>query len=606
MGAPIGVSRHKNTPNIPDFEIPGVNNGPLIDSKPFLLIAPITQIDNPCYHSAIDLLKRGFWPIPLTDKGPRILAWGRVRPTLEFLTEYFQGHPDAGVGLRLGPESGNVDLEIDGPEGRESLLKVLGDEIIGTLGWSSKRGGHAIFQHDPRLEEIAKSYDKGIFKDLPGLPGLELRIGLMGRQYQSACPPTGGRQWNGVEIVAKLPEAFYSVFEAALERESIQKVESNGEANHVGMPPSTPLTWSALRAADGSLSAEERCRRYLAKVDPAVSGQGGHNQTMRAAGIIVRSRIPNDGIAWQLLNEYNARCQPEWSEKELRHKLDDAFKNEKRTDLADQDPPEWEGRGQANHAAYEQPDNQAASKDALSGSPTGDAKESESSRTKKDDSSDSLILYTKKASAYKIKPVEFLDGGIFPAGKLVTIVGMGGAGKGMFWANYVADLSRGRLTLGMSYEPTGPIEILLVGCEDGYEDTVIPRLRAANANLDNIHILKGMKDEKGRIRPFSLKYLEQTESWFKSNPGIRLTIIDPLPGYVARADVDDHSDADLRSVLEPFGELASDCNVTIQGIKHFNKDESKSVAARVGGSVAYVNIPRACFVVGGDPTNPHR
>ena len=243
------------------------------------------------------------------------------------------------------------------------------------------------------------------------------------------------------------------------------------------------------------------------------------------------------------------------------------------------------------------------------GSNSSGTRESKSSRTQsKDsqDSQDSLTLCTSLAKTYRIKPVEFLDGGIIPAGKMISIVGMGGAGKGMFWANLVAEWSRGCETLGMKYQPTGPIEILLVGCEDGYEDTVIPRLMAANANLDNIHVLKGVKDKDGKVKPFSLEYLDPTARWLAGHPRVRFTVIDPLPGYVARAGVDDHSDAELRSILEPFSDLGNASNVTFCGIKHFNKDESKSVAARVGGSVAYVNVARACYVVGVDPTNPYR
>jgi len=272
-------------------------------------------------------------------------------------------------------------------------------------------------------------------------------------------------------------------------------------------------------------------------------------------------------------------------------------------------PKDWvrEGREQAIQDSPDSQGNQAASKDSPSGSPADDATESESSHIQNKDSRDSVAsLWTVKASTFKIKPVKFLDGGIIPAGKMISIVGMGGAGKGMFWANLVADFSMGRAAMDMKYEPSGAIEVLLVGCEDGYEDTVIPRLMAANANLDNIHILKGIKDKKGKVRSFSLEYLEETRRWFEENSKIRFMVIDPLPGYVARAGIDDHSDAELRSILEPFNELGASHNVTICGVKHFNKDESKSVSMRVTGSVAYVNIPRACYVVGSDPTNPHR
>ena len=140
--------------------------------------------------------------------------------------------------------------------------------------------------------------------------------------------------------------------------------------------------------------------------------------------------------------------------------------------------------------------------------------------------------------------------------KLITIAGLGGAGKGMFWANVVADLTRGRPTLGMTYQPPGPIDVLLVGCEDGYSDTVIPRLMAADADLNRVHILDGIRDSKGHVHPFSLAYLKLLEDYLNAHPGLGLVVIDPIAGYVGRAGVKDHHDAELRSVLEPLGDLA--------------------------------------------------
>jgi hypothetical protein len=188
----------------------------------------------------------------------------------------------------------------------------------------------------------------------------------------------------------------------------------------------------------------------------------------------------------------------------------------------------------------------------------------------------------------------------------VTLAGLGGSGKGMFWANMVADLTQGRTTLGLSYQPLLPIDVLLIGCEDGYSDTVIPRLLAADAELQRVHILEGVRDPNGHLLPFSLAHLNPLADYLKAHREIRLVIIDPIAGYVGRAGVKDHHDTEVRSLLEPLGELANRCRTTILTVKHLNKDEAKTVASRVGGSVAYVNVPRACFVVAADPDDETR
>lgn len=69
-----------------------------------------------------------------------------------------------------------------------------------------------------------------------------------------------------------------------------------------------------------------RARAYLAKLPPAVAGNGGHAATFAAACRLVEFGLGYEA-AWPLLCEWNAsHCDPTWSEGDLRHKLADAFK----------------------------------------------------------------------------------------------------------------------------------------------------------------------------------------------------------------------------------------------------------------------------------------
>jgi hypothetical protein len=69
----------------------------------------------------------------------------------------------------------------------------------------------------------------------------------------------------------------------------------------------------------------DRARAYVAKCPPAISGAGGHDQTFAVACALVKFGLsPAD--AWRLLLEYNGRCVPPWTERELQHKLQDAFR----------------------------------------------------------------------------------------------------------------------------------------------------------------------------------------------------------------------------------------------------------------------------------------
>lgn len=71
---------------------------------------------------------------------------------------------------------------------------------------------------------------------------------------------------------------------------------------------------------------EKRAAAYLAKLPPAVAGNGGHTATFAAACRLVEFGLSFDG-ALPLLADWNqTHCDPTWTEAELRHKLADAFK----------------------------------------------------------------------------------------------------------------------------------------------------------------------------------------------------------------------------------------------------------------------------------------
>ena len=65
----------------------------------------------------------------------------------------------------------------------------------------------------------------------------------------------------------------------------------------------------------------ERAARYLAAVPPAVSGQHGDLRTFQVCCRLTRGFSLSDDEAFALLAEWNQRCEPPWSERDLRDKL---------------------------------------------------------------------------------------------------------------------------------------------------------------------------------------------------------------------------------------------------------------------------------------------
>ena len=76
----------------------------------------------------------------------------------------------------------------------------------------------------------------------------------------------------------------------------------------------------------GPTPIEERAARYLERIPPAVSGASGHNQTFKAACVLVLGFGLPIEKAFPLLAAWNQNCQPPWSDSDLWHKLGDADK----------------------------------------------------------------------------------------------------------------------------------------------------------------------------------------------------------------------------------------------------------------------------------------
>lgn len=109
------------------------------------------------------------------------------------------------------------------------------------------------------------------------------------------------------------------------------------EARFNEAPPFLPRAWRdylarrSVKAETPERGSHERvglAREFLKCLPPAVSGSGGHDAAWRAALTVVRGFDLDGQSALALLrDEYNPRCEPPWSEKDLRHKVESAARD---------------------------------------------------------------------------------------------------------------------------------------------------------------------------------------------------------------------------------------------------------------------------------------
>jgi hypothetical protein len=128
---------------------------------------------------------------------------------------------------------------------------------------------------------------------------------------------------------AERPHRLAWVTTAAKQKDSSSTFGNNAALNTI------LAAWQHQDAALASLDRQRgssqtdtvgRCKAYLAKVPPAISGQSGHSRAFHAAMIAVEGFGLSESDALVAMAEWNSRCAPEWSERELLHKIRDARK----------------------------------------------------------------------------------------------------------------------------------------------------------------------------------------------------------------------------------------------------------------------------------------
>lgn len=206
------------------------------------------------------------------------------------------------------------------------------------------------------------------------------------------------------------------------------------------------------------------------------------------------------------------------------------------------------------------------------------------------------------ASTITRREVEWLWGYRIPRGMLSLLSGDPKLGKSFLMYAIAAAVSRGEALPGDD-PPDGPGSVIIMSAEDDPARTIIPRLKAAGADLSKIYILESVILADGTEALPSLRAdIDAIEEAIRRVPDCRLIIIDPVSAYLG--GVDDHRNAELRGVLSPLKALAERLNVATTLVSHHAKSGGSNGKHRVIGSIAYVGACRANFMCLRDKDDP--
>lgn len=274
--------------------------------------------------AAREYVRRGWCvvPIPYKQKRPVIKEWEQLRLAEDELSQYFD--QPANVGLILGELSGNlVDVDLDCVEAR-----AIASNYLPATAAKSGRAGAAdshwwYIAADAKTVQHRDPLSRKMIVELRSTGGQTVvgpSIHPSGQQYDVL---TGEPAVVPAEMLTACVEALAKrVIELRHGNSDPVAASGNGRTDAVARTGSHP---DRITKHQSTSDVESRALAYLDKLPPAISGNGGHAATYTAATVLVHGfEIDPERALALLLDHFNPRCEPPWTEKELRHKVTSA------------------------------------------------------------------------------------------------------------------------------------------------------------------------------------------------------------------------------------------------------------------------------------------
>lgn len=224
--------------------------------------------------------------------------------------------PSVGVGFVLGRNGTRVYVGVDLDHVRDvetGDLAAEATEIVGRCGTyteiSPSGRGVKLFGYVPADSAPDLPRNKADLDD-----GGEIEVYTNGRYFTTTgqqLTETYPRLSDMTESLCWLRSRYLS---RSFDNTQITGDETPREVEATGVPPPNEV--------DAPADIVRRAEAYLRKCEPAVSGKGGHSKTWDAALAVVRGFRLSTAQAMDLLHrEFNPRCEPPWSERDLRRKI---------------------------------------------------------------------------------------------------------------------------------------------------------------------------------------------------------------------------------------------------------------------------------------------
>lgn len=196
-----------------------------------------------------------------------------------------------------------------------------------------------------------------------------------------------------------------------------------------------------------------------------------------------------------------------------------------------------------------------------------------------------------QGSTLKPEPVEWIWTGWVAVGKVHILGGAPGTGKTTISMDLAATITNGGCWPDGSPSPQG--DVVIWSGEDDPQDTLVPRLIAAGANMERIYFIRKVHEgDESRVFDPAFDLATLQSEWPGSD--VKLLIVDPI---VSAVSGDSNKNAEVRRSLQPLVDLAAAKRCAVLGITHFSKGTiGRDPLERLTGSLAFGALARVVFV----------
>jgi len=226
------------------------------------------------------------------------------------------------------------------------------------------------------------------------------------------------------------------------------------------------------------------------------------------------------------------------------------------------------------------------------------------------DGTEQFTITAVNAATVTPKPISWLWPERYPLGKLALNAGKPDCGKSLLTLDLAARVTTGSDWPDGAKNTLGSRSVLMAVAEDDLEDTVVPRLKAAGADLTKIHFI-----DKVRIQDFAAERDEdmgpQTRALqlaadvnklkkaIEANPDVVLVIVDTITSFFG--DINANADKDVRPVMDALTEAFRDCQATFLAIVHHNKKNDADAIQRILGASSLPGSVRVAYSFSRNP-----